>query len=644
MMKDKNVDTIITTVNNKKALSSDCRLIDKKYYFIGDITKENSGDVYNINGRFIRVNTNRIVYNHTINEYQLKNDTLINGIIKFEDEAPIFGYFNLNNLKCCLVILKDSSQHWCINENVLNLNYREEMSSGIFYHISLKPSKILNSIKTISREYKESLNYDSKDILNDFIKNYDENYNPVISKAVKDFAPILKDLTFGLEFETTKGIVPNNKLKVLPLIPLRDGSIEGLEYVTIPLCGEKGVQALIDSAVELNKRTEYNNSCSLHYHIGNIPRTPEFILAFYKVISHFQEELFELFPLHKKYNFGVKRKSYSKPFPFNIINCQLEPSIDVNNKEQLIKNFKVIFDYFAEIIPFEAYGNDLEKVLAHPLDERGNAKWNINTRYYAVNFIPLIFGNKKTIEFRIHTPTYDIDKILNFLFINSYLINYTKENYVKILKDPTLLLKKDLNRFISNYLSNSKVLNSNDRDTLIDYHLDYINTRKDYIYDFNSKGDIVGNEDSIKFNSYIDWTNGNSLPKFFNKPNRLVEQHDRNRDLNRKLKPKPYAVKYKYDSISITEQLSKNSLIERPIFYGNPEVSNDRANVKIPKNSFAEEKLSNYVDPQLKKMKENISLYDEFRKQLDNLKVDLEDSLVNSTLELKTEAVNEKDF
>ena len=72
------MDAIITTVSNKKALSKNCRLIDKKYYFIGDITKENSGDVYNINGRFIRVNTNRIVYNHTINEYQLKNDSFEN--------------------------------------------------------------------------------------------------------------------------------------------------------------------------------------------------------------------------------------------------------------------------------------------------------------------------------------------------------------------------------------------------------------------------------------------------------------------------------------------------------------------------------------------------------------------------------------
>ena len=588
------MDTIITTVNNKKALSKNCRLINKEYYFIGDNKIEESGDVYNINGRFIRMNTGRIVYNHTINEYQLKNDSLINGIIKFKDELPVFGYFNLNHLKCCLVFLKDSSQYWCINEGVLNLSFREEMSSGIFYHISLKSSNSLNLIKKVDKQYKESLNYDSKDILERYINNYNNNYNPIISNAVKDFAPILKDLTFGVEFETIKGIIPNNKLNILPLIPLRDGSIDGLEYVTIPLSGEKGVQALIDSAVELNKRTEYDNSCSLHYHIGNIPRTPEFILAFYKVISHFQEELFELFPLHKKYNFGVKRKSYSKPFPFNIINCRLDPSIDHSNKDQLIKNFKVLFDYFAEVVPFEAYDNDLEKVMSHPLDERGNSKWNINTRYYAVNFIPLIFGNKKTIEFRIHTPTYNVDKILNFLFINAHLINYTKENYSKILKDPTLLLKKSLVTFLSSYISNSKTLNSNNRNSLIDYHASYINTRKDYVYDFNSKGDIIGNEDLIKFNGYIDWKNINKSNK---KPIGIKEGEV----VFKQLKYHKPLVKYRYSSNDVARQLNKEEVAEslKPIFYS------DVVSIEKPIKSFDLK-----LDPTLEELRHSMEKYE----------------------------------
>ena len=57
---------------------------------------------------------------------------------------------------------------------------------------------------------------------------------------------------------------------------------------------------------ELNKRTEFDDSCALHLHIGNIPRTPEFILAFYKVMSFFEDEMYEMFPLYKKYNFEIK--------------------------------------------------------------------------------------------------------------------------------------------------------------------------------------------------------------------------------------------------------------------------------------------------------------------------------------------------
>jgi len=151
------METTVTTVNNKKELLENCRLIDKQYYLIGNVKIENSGDVYNINGRYIRFNTNRLVYNHSVNEYQLKNDSLVNGIIKFDKEEPIFGYFTLNYLKCIQVILKDKKCFWCINENVFNLNYREELSTGIFYHISLKPCFALNLIKKVKLFHRRRL-------------------------------------------------------------------------------------------------------------------------------------------------------------------------------------------------------------------------------------------------------------------------------------------------------------------------------------------------------------------------------------------------------------------------------------------------------------------------------------------------------
>ena len=95
------------------------------------------------------------------------------------------------------------------------------------------------------------------------------NYKPEYLNVTSSLDNLLKDLSFGLEFETVSGIIPNYKLNSLPLIPLRDGSIRGLEYATIPLQGKLGIQALIDSVKELKKRTKYDETCSLHLHKGS---------------------------------------------------------------------------------------------------------------------------------------------------------------------------------------------------------------------------------------------------------------------------------------------------------------------------------------------------------------------------------------
>jgi hypothetical protein len=276
------------------------------------------------------------------------------------------------------------------------------------------------------------------------------------------------------------------------------------------LKGEIGLQSLIDSVEELKSKTLYDNSCALHYHIGGIPRTPEFLLAFYKVSSFFQDEMFSMFPLYKKYNFGVKRKNYSKPFPVNKINSLMDASIDIKNKDQVNNNFNVLFRYLSEGYDFKHYNNDLNNVLEHPRDPNGNQKWNISTRYYANNLIPIIFGNKQTIEFRIHTPTYDIGKIVNFLLFNVYLIDFTVTNLQSILEDPSYIVRIDnFRRFLETYLKSVK-LDSSDKKRLLDYHISYISSRVKQTELANTLGIIEGDENKIQCSSYIKW---NSIDK-----------------------------------------------------------------------------------------------------------------------------------
>lgn len=74
--------------------------------------------------------------------------------------------------------------------------------------------------------------------------------------------------------------------------------------------GEKGLQCTADILKVLKERTEYDdNTCSLHLHLGNIPRTKEFILAFFKVGMRIQKDMkcFKCFLYIKNYNYHIKR-------------------------------------------------------------------------------------------------------------------------------------------------------------------------------------------------------------------------------------------------------------------------------------------------------------------------------------------------
>ena len=164
------MEEIVISVSGKSCKKSECRYIDKKYYFIGNVKEENSGDVFLINDRYIRLETGRIVFNHTKKEYTSKASNIIHGAIGFNEEYPIYGYFEINPITTVEVVLKDGTNLYCISENVINRHYREKRSTGKFYHISQVHSRVFNAFQKISRGYKESLSYDSKNVMNDYTK------------------------------------------------------------------------------------------------------------------------------------------------------------------------------------------------------------------------------------------------------------------------------------------------------------------------------------------------------------------------------------------------------------------------------------------------------------------------------------------
>lgn len=500
----------VITIKGEEVPISQCRKFSKLYYKIGDINIQNSGDCYLINDKYYREETGLVVYNHSVKQYVVFDNTImIKGVVDILEDLILTGYFNRDK-KYSIITDKNNNRFPLFNAEIFkdNKEYREQLSTGDFYHISRLQSTKFNTIIFPNKDYKYSLPYDSKGIIENNLKNYIENYNPEISKNIKNFAPLLEKLSFGLEFETTKGFIPNRILDQYGLIPLRDGSISGIEYVTVPMEGEKGLQCTADILKVLKERTEYNdNTCSLHLHLGNIPRTKEFILAFFKVGMRIQDEMFQMFPLYKKYNYHIKNKNYSAPLPTFEILSQLDPVINSSNIDE---NFGVLYKYLSMGQDFKSVGNSLDNVIAHPSDPNGNQKWNIRPRYLLYNIIPLIFGNKQTIEFRIHTPTYDVNKILPFIFMNSLIVNFTIKHQEKILKNKSFL--KDFN--ISEILySQLEVYNIRNKDQFRDLIYEYIEKRKNYCERQTLRGNILGTESEIPAPTSINWSDNQEFKK-----------------------------------------------------------------------------------------------------------------------------------
>jgi len=222
-----------------------------------------------------------------------------------------------------------------------------------------------------------------------------------------------------------------------------------------------------------------------------------------------------MFPLYKQYNMGIKNKNYSKPYDmFDIFN-KLDSVIDKSN---INKNFDVLFKFLASHkASFADYRNDLGNVESHPLDPSGNQKWNVNTRYFLHNFIPLIFGNKQTVEFRVHTPTFDYYKIIMFLIMNSVLINTTIKYEKEILQDPLFFdkikfsgeSKLNLSNLIYFYRRNN--VNDDNGAYILNSLSRYVSSRRQKAESLTSQGAIDFEESKIRIEREIDFDSNRIL-------------------------------------------------------------------------------------------------------------------------------------
>ena len=217
--------------------------------------------------------------------------------------------------------------------------------------------------------------------------------------------------TFGLEYETSAGYIPQEELYRVGLIPLRDGSITGIEYSTIVLGGNKGINALREQLKVLREYTIFDQDCSLHIHFGHFKLSPQV--------------LFRLNNLFASSDIGY----YSVPWAFETNRYKS------NGKSYCKMNvpFSDFNSLYRTYVGREFFGDLFQP---HPSDTSGDRKWNVVSRYKALNLINAIcYDNAKTAEFRFLRPSYNFDKILVWIFVLGAFIKYAEDTKVRAIKN-----------------------------------------------------------------------------------------------------------------------------------------------------------------------------------------------------------------
>lgn len=184
-----------------------------------------------------------------------------------------------------------------------------------------------------------------------------ENKQQVLNPTKEFTLSKYLDYSFGVEFETSGGYVPADLCFRDGLIPLRDGSISGIEYSSVILKGNSGLLLLEQEVNTLKEHTVFNKECSLHIHFGGFPLEPDKLFNLYYLCKCLELEIEKLVP---KWTFqSGQYKDNGKDY------CNFLKSF---------RNFNQMYEY---LVGRKFFG-DLTQ--PHPNDIERHRKWQVHTR------------------------------------------------------------------------------------------------------------------------------------------------------------------------------------------------------------------------------------------------------------------------
>ena len=215
----------------------------------------------------------------------------------------------------------------------------------------------------------------------------------------------LASSTFGVELETSGGLIPLNEVLDNNFYPLRDGSIGGIEFTSGVLHGLNGLKSIDKFTDIAEKQVNITTNESFHVHIRTEIMTKIHFMRIYRLIYELQDEIFSMFPAGMGKTSLFKRSG--KDYALKIPNYAGQTFADIYNMYGGRR--------------FDGFGED---TAPHPSDSNRNSKWHINTRYMFCNFVATLFNSANTVEFRIHPPTMDQDKIKLWVLLCKSIVQY----------------------------------------------------------------------------------------------------------------------------------------------------------------------------------------------------------------------------
>lgn len=474
-------DRTIITVSGKSESVSKCRKIDNLYYFVGDFRKKDSGDCYLLpeNEKYVRASNPKLHWNYTKERYVIISDEIL-GVIGLNNGVIETGYFNYSVY--CPRIYVDGDVLYGIPD-----------FKGFSSHFAYDP---INMYYVIKREYDKRrteiyLNEGHrkgqyKAFPGEYYSANETPHLPKVSASKKQFPsdPLdeyLKGRTLGVEIETRTGSVPEEQLYIHGMVPLKDGSISGHEYVS-DIIKPSGAINLLRSFFEIAAQyTRVDQTCSLHYHIGGFNyKVPENVVALYTLWYRLQDETDSMMPPYKRdLQFLAGKKGGPKDHCARLPELNIFDRLGKGRDEDVIKVlYEEMLSIFNDNKGVPQKSGDLYRHVHH-----GRQKWDQHGRYYGINFIPLLFENKHTVEFRLHSGTVNQYKAIYWLLICLAMLKYAEEQHTNIFSTKNKLRLSDILEYC--YKDNPAIL-----ETL----LSYVMHRKDMNRRARLCADIYANE------------------------------------------------------------------------------------------------------------------------------------------------------